>query len=82
MTDRRREKIEERIRANLLPASLDATEPMWIPTPYAVGQGPPTCHYCGEDIAADEPLLIADLERCHPECEEAWRNLVTDERGD
>lgn len=82
MTARRREKIQERVRGNLLPASLDTKEPMWIPTPYAVGQGPSTCHYCGESIAADEPLLVADGERCHPECEEAWRNLVTGERGD
>lgn len=57
-----------------------AEEPTWIPTPYAVGRGPSTSHYCGEEIGADEALLIRDGERCHRECEEAWRDLVTGER--
>ena len=81
-TERRRQKIQERIRAGRLPPSLGAEEPTWIPTPYAVGRGPVTCHYCGEDIGADEALLVRDGERCHPACEEAWRDLVTGERGD
>lgn len=78
--ERRRQKIQKRIAAGLLPASLDAEEPTWIPTPYAVGRGPATCHYCGEEIGADEALLIRDGERCHPECEEARRDLLTGER--
>lgn len=81
-TERRRQKIQERITARRLPASLGAEEPTWIPTPYAVGSGPATCHYCGEAIGADEALLVRDGERCHPECEEAWRELVTGERGE
>jgi hypothetical protein len=28
------------------------------------GAGPVTCHYCGEEIGADEALLIRDGERC------------------
>ena len=68
--------------AALLPASLDAEEPMWIPTPYVVGRGPITCHYCGEEISVDEALLIGDGESCHPECEKAWRDLVAGERGE
>ena len=80
--ERRRQKIQEKITAGLLPASLGAEESTWIPTPYAVGRGPVTCHYCGEGIGADEALLIRDGEECHPECEEAWRDLVTGERGD
>ena len=81
-SERRRQKIQERTTAALLPASLDAEESTWIPTAYAVGRGPVTCHYCGEEIGADEALLIRDGERCHPECEEAWRDLVTGGRGE
>jgi hypothetical protein len=39
-SERRRQKIQERTTAALLPASLDAEEPTWIPTAYAVGRGP------------------------------------------
>ena len=60
--ERRRQKIQEKITAGLLPASLGAEESTWIPTPYAVGRGPVTCHYCGEGIGADEALLIRDGE--------------------
>lgn len=81
-TERRRDKIEARITARLLPASRGSEEPTWIPTPYAVGRGPLACHYCGEAIGADEALLVRDGERCHPECEGAWRDLVTGARGD
>ena len=80
--ERRRQKIRERITAGILPARIGAEEPTWIPTPYAVGRGPDTCHYCGEEIGADEALLIRESERCHPECEEAWRDLVTGELGE
>ena len=78
----RRQRIEERIAAGSLPGSLGSEEPTWIPTPYAVGRAPMACHYCGEAIAGDEPLLVRDGERCHPECERAWRDLVTGGRGD
>jgi hypothetical protein len=78
--ERRRQKIQERITTRLLPASLDAEEPTWIPTPYALGRGPATCHYCGEEIGDEEALLVRDGDRCHPACEEGWRELVTGER--
>jgi hypothetical protein len=38
-TERRRQKIQERIAAEHRPESLDAEEPTWIPTPRAVGGG-------------------------------------------
>src|SRR5262245_32916516 len=78
---RRRRKIQEAITAGRLPRVLAAEEPTWIPTPYAVGAGPTTCHFCGEVIGSDEALLVRDGERCHPDCEEGWRDLVTGERG-
>ena len=78
----RRQKIQERIAVRLLPASLGAEESTWIPTPYAVGSEPATCHYCAEAIGVDEALLVRDGETCHPACEEAWRDLVTGERGE
>jgi hypothetical protein len=81
-TERRRQKIKGRVTAGLLPAALGAEEATWIPTSYAVGRGPVTCHYCGEDIGPDEALLVRDGERCHPACEEAWRDLVTGELGE
>ena len=77
-TERRRQRIRDRIMAGRLPGAPNAEEPTWIPTPYAVGGGPTTCHYCGEEIGADEALLVRDGERCHPGCEEAWRDLVTE----
>jgi hypothetical protein len=80
-TERRRQKIQERIAAGHRPESPDAEEPTWTPTPHAVGSGPATCHYCGEPIGADEALLVRDGETCHPACEEAWRDLVAEERG-
>jgi hypothetical protein len=81
-TERRRQKTQERIRAGRLPASLNAEESTWIPTPYAVGTGPAACHYCDEAIGADEALLVRDGEACHPACEEVWRDIVTGEHGD
>jgi hypothetical protein len=80
--ERRRHSIQDRIAARLLPASLNAEDPTWIPTPYAVGRDPMTCHYCAEEIDADEALLVREDQRCHSACEEAWRDLVTGEVGD
>jgi hypothetical protein len=80
-SERRRRKIQDRIKARRLPTSLTGEEPTWIPTPYAVGRGPAMCHYCSEEIGADEALLIRESEQCHSSCEEAWRDLVTGERG-
>jgi hypothetical protein len=81
-TERRRQKIRERITAGRLPASLNAEEPTWIPSSYVVGGEPAACHFCAEAIDADEALLVRDGAQCHPECEEAWRELVTAERGE
>jgi len=80
--ERRRQKINERIAAGRLPASLNAEEPTWIPSSYVVGGEPADCHFCAEAIHADEALLVRDGEQCHPACEQAWRELVTGERGD
>jgi hypothetical protein len=79
---RRRRKIQEAITAGRLPRALAVEAPTWIPTAHVVGGGPPTCHYCGEAIGPDEALLVRDGQQCHPDCEEAWRDLVTGERGD
>ena len=80
--ERRRRTIQQRIAAGRLPAILAAEEPTWIPAAYTVGDGPTTCHFCAEAIGAREELLVRGGERCHVSCEEAWRDLVTDERGD
>jgi len=79
---RRRQTIENRIGRHQLPAVLRGEEPTWIPSAYAAGGGPARCHYCGDPIAADEALLVRDDEQAHPACEEAWRDLVTAERGE
>lgn len=81
-SERRRQTIRTRIAAGQLPAALRAEEPTWIPSAYAAGGGPARCHYCGEAIGADEALLVRDGEQCHPECEQAWRDLVTGGRGE
>jgi len=79
---RRRETIRDRIARGQLPAALPAEEPTWIPSAYGPGGAPARCHYCGDPIGADEELLVRDGEQTHPGCEEAWRDLVTAERGE
>jgi hypothetical protein len=80
--ERRRQMIQARIATGSLPAALSGEEPTWIPSAYALGGGPATCHYCGEAIGAAEAILVRDGERTHPSCEEAWRDLVTGQRGE
>jgi hypothetical protein len=81
-SERHRTKIQERIRAGRLPASLTAEEPTWIPSSYVVERGSIVCHFCGEEIGADDALLVRDGAHCHSDCEESWRDLVTGERGE
>jgi len=78
---RRRETIRRRIAAGELPDALAAEEPTWIPSSYPAGGRAARCRYCGEAISAGEALLVRDGEQGHSECEEAWRDLVTGERG-
>jgi hypothetical protein len=79
--ERRRRNIHERVAAKDLRGALDAESPTWIPSPYVVSMVTATCHYCDEQIEADEALLVRDSVTCPTECKETWRDLVTGERA-
>jgi len=76
VSERRRQQIQERINGGPSSGVPGRRETDVDPDTLRRRARAVACHYCGEEIGVDE------AERCHRECEKAWRDLVTGERGE